>query len=130
MTPELYGALALLGTSVIGVLGLLVRYIGIKLQASIKAATKAADAATEAVAENTTLTKDIHRATNGRLASAINRVQVLTIERDTYHDMVAYVLSTPDGKRILAEFAERRRIRVADPDLVALLAMQLPEERH
>ena len=137
MTPELYAALLSLLLGAIGVLGLFVRYIGIKLQAAIIAAKKAADeaqrtaaASTVALAENTAITRDIHKATNGRLAAAIDRVQVLTIERDNYRDMVAYALSTPDGKRILAEFAERRRIRAQDPALAALLAMRLPDEER
>ena len=138
MTPELYGALASLGLGAIGVLGLFVRYVGLKLQAGIVAAKAAADeaqiaanASTVAVAENTAITRDIHKATNGRLAAAIDRVQVLTIERDNYRDMVNYVLSTPDGKRVLTEFAERRRVRVQDPALTSLLAMRTPdEERH
>ena len=137
MTPELYAALISLLFAALGVLGLFVRYIGLKLQTAIIAAKKAADeaqhaanASTVAVAENTAITKDIHRATNGRLAAAIDRVQVLTIERDNYRDMVNYALSTPDGKRVLTEFAERRRVRVQDPGLAALLAMRLPEERQ
>jgi len=124
MTPELYAALVSLGLAAIGALGLFVRYIGIRIQAKI-------DAANHAMAENTAITKDIHRATNGRLAAAIDRVQVLTIERDNYRDMVNYAMSLPEGKRILTEFAERRRVRVQDPALSALLAMRLPgEERH
>ena len=137
MTPEIYAALLVLLTGALSALTLFVRYIGIRLQAAIAAAKKAAvdaeraaSASTAAVAENTAITKDIHRATNGRLAAAIDRVQVLTFERDNYRDMVEYALSTPDGKRILAEFAERRRVRVQDPALAELLAMRLPEERH
>ena len=135
MTPEIYAALIILLTSALSALTLFVRYIGIRLQASIAAAKKAADeaeraavASTKAVAENTAITKDIHKATNGRLAAAIDRVQVLTIERDNYRDMVNYVMSTPEGKRILIEFAERRRTRVQDPALAELLAMRLPSE--
>ena len=135
MTPEVYAALIILLTSALSALTLFVRYIGIRLQASIAAAKKAADeaeraavASTKAVAENTAITRDIHKATNGRLAAAIDKLQAVTLERDALRAFVNYVRSLPEGQELMNGYTERRRVHIHDPALAELLALHMPEQ--
>ena len=135
MTPEIYAALIVLLTAALSALTLFVRYIGIRLQAAIAAAKKAADDAryaaaksTEAVAENTAITRDIHKATNGRLAAVVDKLQAVTLERDALRAFVNYVQSRPEGKDLLSGYTERRRVHIHDPALAELLALHIPEQ--
>lgn len=71
--------------------------------------------------KNTKITEEVRKQTNGDLAKARDAAQRLQLERDAYRDMVRFVNSHPEGRKVLLEYAERRKVRTHDATLDALL---------
>jgi hypothetical protein len=115
LDPQITGSLIALALTVIGGLGTLVKVLIDRVVAENRRLAVKVD-------ENTAITEKVERQTNGQLAQARNLAQRLQLERDAYRDMVRYVNSTPDGRKLLLDYADRRKVRVADAELDALLA--------
>lgn len=120
---DLNGALITLAiTAITGIVGLLVWLFKVApdyLKRIIEVRIKQLETKVD---ENTTITAKVEKQTNGELARARDTLARITLERDAYRDMVRYVNSTPEGRTILLEYADRRKVRVADAELDALLA--------
>jgi sensor domain CHASE-containing protein len=117
---QLTAQLLSLATVVLGALGILVRHIANKIVAENKVLQKKLE-------ENTEITRKVEGQTNGELAKTRNLAQRLQLERDAYRDMVRFVNATPDGRKLLLEYADRRKVRVADAELEALLVASDPK---
>ena len=144
MTPELYAALLSLLLAAIGVLGLFVRYIGIKLQAAIIAAKKAADeaqrtaaASAVALAENTEITRSVEANTNGALQKARNEAtkwramaerQARVLAEQKW--LISQLQKREDGRALIDRVMQARRAVVHDGDYASLEQRLLRESRE
>jgi sensor domain CHASE-containing protein len=122
LDPQITAALISLALVVIGGIGTIVKVIVDRLAADNARIAKKVD-------ENTKITEKVEKQTNGELAKTRDLATRLQLERDAYRDMVRYVNSRPDGRAILLEYADRRKVRVADAELEALLVAASPEAR-
>lgn len=113
MDSQLAAALAGLAIAAISALGVVVKVVTAGLEKKLD--------------QNTAITAKVEKQTNGELAKARDQAQRLTWERDALRDMVRYVNSTPEGRKILLEYADRRRVRVADAELDALIPSMPPQ---
>ena len=134
MSPELYAALIGLGIALVAGLAGLAKwlfdrapgYLERIFEAQVKRIEAHVKRIDEKVDENTDLTKDVRKQTNGELAKWRDQAARLLWERDAYRDMVRFVNRNPNGRAILTEYAERRQVRHSDADLDALLAAVPP----
>lgn len=144
MTPEVYAALISLLLGAITALGWFVRLIGIRLQASIAAAKKAADeavlaaaASTEAIAENTEITRAVEAQTNGALQKARNQAQKALAAYDRaarvgreQRWLIQEIQRTAEGREMIDRIMQRRRAIIHDSDYDDLTERLLQEARH
>jgi sensor domain CHASE-containing protein len=116
---QLTAQLVSLAAVIIGALGTVVKLIVDRMVAENRVLQKKLE-------ENTQLTRKVEGQTNGELARTRNLATRLQLERDAYRDMVRFVNATPDGRKLLLEYADRRKVRVADAELEALLVASDP----
>jgi sensor domain CHASE-containing protein len=121
LDPQITAALVSLALIVIGGIGTLVKVLIDRITAENQRIAKKVD-------ENTAITQKVEAQTNGELARTRNLAQRLQLERDAYRDMVRFVNARPDGRAILTEYADRRRVRVRDAELDALLSAAAPPQ--
>jgi sensor domain CHASE-containing protein len=119
LDPQITAGLVSLALVVIGGIGTLVKVLIDRIAAENQRIARKVD-------ENTAITQKVEKQTNGELARARNLAQRLQLERDAYRDMVRFVNARPDGRAILTEYADRRRVRVRDAELDALLSAATP----
>ena len=129
MTPELAAALTTVGVAALGAIGVLIRYIVVRLEAKIRENTVLTAQAKEAaenghaVRESLIAERDQARA---YLARSRDEAQRLLLERDAYLDMIRFANARADGRAILLDYAERRQQRTHDAALNALLTASVP----
>ena len=123
MTPELYAALASLGLAALTALGYFVRYIGLQIQMKVE--------------ENTRITEQVERQTNGELAKARNQAQkamaafyrVRKLQQEQQW-LIEQLQRSEEGRKLIDRVMQARRSVVYDGDYDDLMTRLLRESRQ
>lgn len=121
LDDQIAAALIILAVTVIGGFASLIKVwfdqLARKLQENTHMTEQARDAASGAqIASNGQLS-----AAREEAAQLRERLQVAEIKRDVLLDIVRYIQSRPEAIPLLADYRERRRVRVHDDGVEALL---------